>query len=193
MHSRTIEHRNFVKRLLWYLCDIINEDLQIHHQSPLNLHALSDQIHHESPLILHSFQKQFGQVTMMIFLPQVLMWFILVEILYLGVQRSRKLSLDHQLRLSANTAAKLNWVCYLGVHFSCCPVIYCNDVGATMLCSNLVFHSRMKHGPRLFHWIRINSLNFNFMFVVDTFLGLLIHTALNEGFVISFWISYLFF
>jgi hypothetical protein len=42
MHTPTTDHWSFVKRLLRYLCGTINEGLQIHRKSPLNLHAYSD-------------------------------------------------------------------------------------------------------------------------------------------------------
>ncbi|KAL9436696.1 hypothetical protein AB3S75_022695 [Citrus x aurantiifolia] len=35
-----------------------------------------------------------------------------------------------------------------------CPVIYCDNVGATQLCSNPIFHSRMNHVTIDFHFIR---------------------------------------
>ena len=58
----------------------------------------------------------------------------------------------------ANTTVELNWLCYLlidlGVQFPCRLVIFCDNVGATQLCSNLVFHSRMKHVAINFHFIR---------------------------------------
>ncbi|KAI9156543.1 hypothetical protein LWI28_008344 [Acer negundo] len=37
---------------------------------------------------------------------------------------------------------------------STAPVIYCDNVGATQLCSNPIFHSRMKHVAIDFHFIR---------------------------------------
>ena len=58
----------------------------------------------------------------------------------------------------ANAAAELNWLCYLltdlGFMLSSCPVLYCDNVGATQLCSNPVFHSRMKHIAIDYHFIR---------------------------------------
>lgn len=57
----------------------------------------------------------------------------------------------------ANIATELNFIYYLltdlGVSLPSCPVIYCNNIGATQLCSNPIFHSRMKHVAIDFHFI----------------------------------------
>jgi hypothetical protein len=45
MHTLTTEHWTFVKCLLRYLCETANEGLQIHRQSPMQLHAFSDHTH----------------------------------------------------------------------------------------------------------------------------------------------------
>ncbi|RVW27742.1 Retrovirus-related Pol polyprotein from transposon RE1 [Vitis vinifera] len=42
----------------------------------------------------------------------------------------------------------------LGVTLPTPPVIYCDNVGATYLYSNLVFHSHMKHVEIDYHFIR---------------------------------------
>lgn len=65
---------------------------------------------------------------------------------------------EAEYRSVATTAAELCWVCYLlhdlGVSLFSAPVIYCDNVGATSLCSNSVFHSRMKPIAIDFHFIR---------------------------------------
>lgn len=58
----------------------------------------------------------------------------------------------------ANIVVELNWLCSLltnlGIKLPCCLIIYCENVGVTQLCSNPVFHSRMKHVAIHFHFIR---------------------------------------
>lgn len=44
----------------------------------------------------------------------------------------------------------------LAIPFTSTPVIYCDNVGATYLCANPVFHSRMKHVALDYHFIRDN-------------------------------------
>ena len=58
----------------------------------------------------------------------------------------------------ATAAAELNWVMNLlkelGININSTPIIYCDNVGATYLCANPVFHSRMKHIAIDFHFVR---------------------------------------
>ncbi|KAL6317773.1 hypothetical protein AAG906_030527 [Vitis piasezkii] len=62
------------------------------------------------------------------------------------------------LHLVAATTSKINWICStltkLGVTLPTLPVVYCDNVGATYLCSNPVFHSRMKHVAIDYYFIR---------------------------------------
>ncbi|RVW92402.1 Retrovirus-related Pol polyprotein from transposon RE1 [Vitis vinifera] len=67
-------------------------------------------------------------------------------------------STEAEYRSVASTAAEIRWICSLltelGVTLPQQPVIYCDNVGATNLCSNPVFHSRMKHVALDYHFIR---------------------------------------
>lgn len=67
-------------------------------------------------------------------------------------------STEAEYRVVADTAAELRWVSYLlqelGITSISQPVIYCDNVGATYLCANPVFHSRMKHVALDYHFIR---------------------------------------
>jgi hypothetical protein len=67
-------------------------------------------------------------------------------------------STEAEYRAVVDTAAEISWVCSLlsELHFpvSHTLVIYCDNIGATQLSSNLVFHSRMKHVAIDFHFIR---------------------------------------
>lgn len=72
-----------------------------------------------------------------------------------GVARS---SAEAEYRAVANAASELSWICNilteLRVPIPSAPVIYCDNVGATFLCANPVFHSRMKHIAIDYHFVR---------------------------------------
>ncbi|RVW71349.1 Retrovirus-related Pol polyprotein from transposon RE1 [Vitis vinifera] len=67
-------------------------------------------------------------------------------------------SMEAEYQSIAATAAELNRVSSLlielGVVLPQSPLIYCDNIGATNLCSNPVFHSKMKHVAIDFHFIR---------------------------------------
>ena len=52
-------------------------------------------------------------------------------------------SIEAEYRFVAQTATELNFICYLlidlGISLPHCPIIYCDNIGATQLCSNPVF------------------------------------------------------
>lgn len=67
-------------------------------------------------------------------------------------------STEAEYRCVADTAAELQWIVSLmrelDIKTLSQPVIYCDNVGATYLCHNPVFHSRMKHVALDYHFIR---------------------------------------
>ena len=57
-----------------------------------------------------------------------------------------------------NTAAEVRWVFSLlhelDLPILTAPTVYCDNIGATYLCANPVFHSRMKHIALDYHFVR---------------------------------------
>lgn len=72
-----------------------------------------------------------------------------------GVSRS---STEAEYRAVANIVSEIRWICSLlqelGIKVPVTPVIYCDNVGATYLCANPVFHSKMKHIAINYHFVR---------------------------------------
>lgn len=65
-------------------------------------------------------------------------------------------STEAEYRAVANIASEISWLSLLtdlGLKLSVAPVIYCANVGATYLCANPVFQSRMKHIALDYHFI----------------------------------------
>ena len=66
-------------------------------------------------------------------------------------------STEAEYKSVATTAAEVQWIMtllrVLGVKLSTTPAIYCDNIGATYLCANPIFHSRMKHVAVDYHFI----------------------------------------
>ena len=87
--------------------------------------------------------------------------YTLVAIQFLGVPRNNpqlRSSTKAEYRSVDATATNLCWISNLlgELSFSSTqkPIIYCDNVSATNLCSNPMFHSRMKHVALDYHFIR---------------------------------------
>ncbi|WMV57116.1 hypothetical protein MTR67_050501 [Solanum verrucosum] len=67
-------------------------------------------------------------------------------------------STEAEYRAIASTTVELCWVCNLLKELSVTPaktpVIYCDNLSATYVCANPVFHSRMKHIEFDYHFVR---------------------------------------
>jgi hypothetical protein len=93
----------------------------------------------------------------MIISPPLVMCYILAARPSLGVARS---STEAGYKALADTVSELLWVLSLftelGHTSSANPVIYYDNLDATHLSANHVFHSRMKHIALAYHFFRLN-------------------------------------
>ncbi|XP_019086237.1 PREDICTED: uncharacterized protein LOC109126826 [Camelina sativa] len=147
MHSPTDLHWQAAKRILRYLAGTPSHGIFISSDSPTILHAYFDA----------DWSRNLDNCVS-----------TNAYILYLGgnpiswsskKQRSvARSSTEAEYRPVANTAAELSWVftllSELGITLTSPLVIYCDNVGATYLSANPVFHSRMKHIAIDFHFVR---------------------------------------
>ena len=152
MHRPTSEHWDAAKRVLRYLRQTSDHGLLLRKSSSFSLHAYSDADWAGNP---DDFTSTGAFV---IFLgANAISWSSRKQ---RSVARS---STEAEYRSVASTAAKLRWILSflseLGVPIPCQPVIYCDNVGATHLCANPVFHSRMKHLAIDYHFIREHVQN----------------------------------
>lgn len=146
MHQPTELHVQQLKRVLRYLKFTINHGLKLTKPIHLKLHAYTDADwggNHDDKTSTSAY------------------------IIYLGgnpvswlSKRQRTVarsSTEAEYRSDANSTAEIMWLSNLlgelGIQ-SQIPTIFCDNIGTTYLCSNPVFHSRMKHIALDYHFVR---------------------------------------
>ncbi|WJZ93815.1 hypothetical protein VitviT2T_012722 [Vitis vinifera] len=159
MHAPTQTHWTTSKRLLRYLKHTIHLGLTFRRKQHLHLQAYSDVT---PPLDLRAYsdvdwagnQDSYKSTT--------------VFVLFLGgnpiswCSKKQKTvahsSTEAEYRAVASIAAKVTWVSHLrselGITLQQFPTIYCDNLIATYLCVNSLFHSRMKHIALDYHFVR---------------------------------------
>lgn len=147
MHMPTTDHWSAVKRVLRYLAGTSDNGIFLQRGSTLSLHAYSDA---DWAGDSDDFVSTNGYIVYLGKHP--VSWSSKKQ---KSVARS---STEAEYRSVANTSSELTWINSLlrelGIEQLKPPVIYCDNVGATYLCANPVFHSRMKHVALDYHFIR---------------------------------------
>ncbi|KAL6342671.1 hypothetical protein AAG906_013077 [Vitis piasezkii] len=130
IHRPTSEHWNAAKRLLRYLCGTLTHGLFLHKANTFSLHAFSyaDWVGNKDDYTSTS-----------------------AYIVYLDHHPISWSSKKQRTVVRSSIEAEYQ---LLGVTLPTPPVIYCDNVGATYLCSNLVFHSCMKYVAIDYHFIQ---------------------------------------
>jgi hypothetical protein len=153
MHSPTDTHWILVKRILRYLLSTLNKGLLLRRDSPCSLHAFADKLHAFSNIDWAGNKDYYSSTSAYLVYhgSNLISW-------SLKKQRTiARSSTKAEYRLVAATAAELSWVCSLiqelSVSLPSSPIIYCDNVRATQLSSNPIFHSRMKHVAVDYHFI----------------------------------------
>lgn len=146
MHRPSTIHWQAVKRVFRYLRGTSNHGIFLSTQSSPSLHAFVDADWAGDSDTRHSTSAY------VVFLGAA-------PISWSSKKQSTiaRSSTEAEFRSVASATSELNWISKLrlelGMPFSS-PTIYCENVGATYLCANPVFHSRLKHVAIDFHFVR---------------------------------------
>ena len=147
MHQPTMDNWQAAKRVLRYLAGTRTHGIFMRKTTPMQLHAFSDA---DWAGDTDDYISNNGYIIYLGHNP--ISWSSEKQN---GVARS---STEAEYRAVANTASEVTWLCSLlselRIDLPSPPIIYCDNVGATYLCANPVFHSRMKHIALDYHFTR---------------------------------------
>ena len=149
MHCPTNQHWQATKRILRYLAGTMSHGIFLPTKSQLTLHAFSD-------------ANWAGDTDDFVSTNAYILYMGATPIAWSSKKQNSiaRSSTEAEYRSLANTGAEMRWVysmlTELGVTLPSTPVVYCDNVDATYLSANHVFHSRMKHLALDFHFVREN-------------------------------------
>ncbi|KAJ9699043.1 hypothetical protein PVL29_007895 [Vitis rotundifolia] len=152
MHQPSTAHWAAVKRVLRYLKGTMDYGLFLRSHSSLALHAYTDADYAGNK------DNYSSTSAYVIFLgPNLISWSSKKQS---TIARS---TTEAEYRAIASTTAEVNWLTHLlqelGIVLPVVPTVFCDNVGATYVCVNPVFHSRMKHIAIDFHFVRDQITN----------------------------------
>ena len=146
MHRPTKLHWQAVKRILRYLKHTITHGLLLKHILSSTIQAYSDADWARCP----DDCKSTGAYCVFIG-SNLVSWSSRKQT---NVSRS---STEAEYKLVANTTAEVLWfkvlLCDIGVPIMATPIIWCDNIGATYLLVNPIFHARTKHVEIDFHFV----------------------------------------